>query len=103
LKPTAQSTQQKWRLVCEGKAPFNIPMGVTTIGRGEERELQIFDVKVSRLHAELHASSESLALIDLNSTNGTFVNGERLPAHQLTVIKPKDELRFGNTSFICQD
>jgi hypothetical protein len=103
LTPAAHSIQHRWRLVCEGRAPFHIPMGVTTIGRGEQRDLQIFDVKVSRLHAELHATPENLDLVDLNSTNGTFVNGERLPANQAYAIKPSDELRFGNTRFVCQD
>lgn len=103
LSPAAQPIKSGWGLVREGKAPFEIPNGVTTIGRGAERDLQVVDVKVSRLHAELHATSENLELIDLNSTNGTFVNGERLPAHQSTVIKPNDELRFGNTRFVCQD
>jgi molecular chaperone DnaK (HSP70) len=103
LKSVAQPNLSRWKLMRGDSKPVDICLGVTTIGRGEENGLQIRDIKVSRLHAELHATSENLILVDLNSTNGTFVNGERLPANQPVEIKPNDELRFGNTRFICQD
>ena len=100
--PAAQQEMSSWRLVRADESPIQLPFGITTVGRGNERELQIFDPKVSRLHAELRATAEGLELIDLGSTNGTFVNSERLPPNIPRQLKPGDELLFGKTGFICQ-
>ena len=97
----AQQNISGWTLVGANDKIVNLPFGVTTIGRANERELQIVDVKASRLHAKLRASSEGLTLIDLNSTNGSFVNEVRISSNQPIILKPGDELRFGSTKFIC--
>ena len=50
---------------------------------------------VSRVHAALRRSEDVLAVIDLGSTNGTFLNGQRLPAHQPRLVRDGDEIRLG--------
>ena len=72
------------------------------MGRGEESDLRLEDIKVSRLHAELRVSSDSLEVVDLGSTNGTFVNRKPIPAHANQSLQAGDEIHFGKTRFVCQ-
>lgn len=50
---------------------------------------------VSRLHASLEMRNDTLLICDLGSSNGTFVNNLRLPAHQPHLLRDGDEVRFG--------
>ena len=50
---------------------------------------------VSRLHAAIYRSKHTLSLSDLGSSNGTFLNGERLRPQQTRVLRDGDEVRFG--------
>ena len=51
---------------------------------------------VSRSHASIQATSTGFVLIDLDSTNGTILNGYRLPPNQPYPLKNGDEVRFGD-------
>ena len=51
---------------------------------------------VSREHATIQATGEGFVLIDLNSTNGTLLNGYRLPPNQPYPLSSGDEVRFGD-------
>jgi pSer/pThr/pTyr-binding forkhead associated (FHA) protein len=75
------------------RALFRIaPGSVKTIGRATGAEF-ILDVPlVSRLHCQLTATDGSLAVKDLDSTNGTFVNGKRITSAQ---ILSGDRLQVG--------
>lgn len=65
------------------------------IGRHPSCELSIRQDDVSRRHAEVRCEDGSFVLYDLQSTNGTFVNGERLEgAHRLC---PGDRVEVGST------
>jgi pSer/pThr/pTyr-binding forkhead associated (FHA) protein len=66
----------------------------TTVGR-DDCDVVLTDPEVSRRHAVLVASSDGLAIEDLGSTNGTWVNGERIARPE--PIRAGDEVRFGNT------
>lgn len=50
---------------------------------------------ISRQHAALVAKSTQLMVVDLNSGNGTFLNGTRLPPHQETPLRGEDHLLLG--------
>lgn len=63
------------------------------IGRDPASDLHIQDIEVSRRHARLIAQSSGFVLEDLGSTNGTFVNGQRV--RTVTVLRPGDEIRLG--------
>ncbi len=52
--------------------------GALTIGRGSSAGISFNNAHISREHAKLFVSSGNLWLLDLNSANGTFVNGKRL-------------------------
>lgn len=67
------------------------------IGRSEDCALVLSSDDASRQHAEFCFANESLVLRDLGSTNGTFVNHNRIQAEELIVNG--DVLHFGNTEY----
>src|SRR4051795_10842424 len=59
------------------------------------------DSEISRVHARVfHDPSGRLIVEDLGSTNGTFVNGNRISGQQ--ALNPGDQLRFGQTSLTVE-
>jgi pSer/pThr/pTyr-binding forkhead associated (FHA) protein len=66
----------------------------TTIGR-EGCDITLSDPDVSRRHAEIEIAAGELSIVDLGSTNGTFVNGDRID--QQRRLRDGDEVRIGST------
>ena len=67
-----------------------------TVGKLRESvQMQIEDESVSRLHARFTQQDEAVILQDLDSTNGTRVNGKRLLAGEEAIIRRNDEIQFG--------
>jgi pSer/pThr/pTyr-binding forkhead associated (FHA) protein len=67
-----------------GRVMFRVPPDeVKTIGRSTGAQFFLDAPLVSRLHCQLTAVSGSLEVKDLDSTNGTFVNGRRVSASEL--------------------
>jgi len=64
----------------------------TTIGRVEDNTFQIAEPSVSSHHCEVLLRGNDVAVKDLNSTNGTFINGEKITEAPL---KPGQILRLG--------
>jgi len=64
----------------------------TTVGRVEDNSFQIAEPSVSSHHAELLLRGNDVIVRDLNSTNGTFINGEKVTESS---IKPGQILRLG--------
>jgi pSer/pThr/pTyr-binding forkhead associated (FHA) protein len=54
-----------------------------------------FDKGVSRIHAALIRQDATLTLLDLDSSNGTLINGRRVSPHQPRVVQDGDEITFG--------
>jgi pSer/pThr/pTyr-binding forkhead associated (FHA) protein len=65
----------------------------TTIGRVEDNLFQIAEPSVSSHHCEVHLHGDEVLIRDLNSTNGTFINGEKITE---STLKPGQTLRLGN-------
>jgi pSer/pThr/pTyr-binding forkhead associated (FHA) protein len=62
------------------EAPFTfriLPGNIKTIGRAPRADFIVDAALVSRLHCRLTAGAAEIEVVDLESTNGTFVNGER--------------------------
>lgn len=53
------------------------------------------DKGVSRRHATVNRRDGSLAIVDAGSHNGTFLNGQRLVAHQPRILRDGDDIRLG--------
>ena len=64
----------------------------TTIGRVEDNTFQIADASVSSHHCEVHLRGNDIFIRDLNSTNGSFINNEKITEQ---VLKPGQTLRLG--------
>src|SRR5580658_2726583 len=65
----------------------------TTVGRVEDNAFQIAEPSVSSRHCEILLRGADIVVKDLNSTNGTFINGEKIAEG---VLKPGQTLRLGN-------
>jgi pSer/pThr/pTyr-binding forkhead associated (FHA) protein len=77
---------------------FRIPAGtVKTVGRATGAEFIVDAALVSRLHCQLTATPDSLQVKDLDSTNGTFVNGKRVRTAEL---HDGDRLSVGRVDLI---
>ena len=79
----------------DAKQPFLfriIPGNVKTIGRAPRADFIVDAALVSRLHCRLAAGAGEIEAVDLESTNGTYVNGERVARGTL---KHGDKLRIG--------
>ena len=59
------------------------PGAVKTVGRAPRADFIVDAAMVSRLHCRLTAEDHRLEVVDLDSTNGTFVNGESIQEKQL--------------------
>jgi hypothetical protein len=79
-------------------APFAIA-GATRVGRSRECDIFLVDPSVSRVHALLDVREGQLVVRDAGSTNGTFVNGERV---QLRALQPGDCVAFGKTEMLVE-
>jgi hypothetical protein len=79
---------------------FDLSVERTTVGRLEDNTLQIPDPSVSSHHAEILLRGTEILVRDLNSTNGTFVNGEKISE---TVLQPGQVLRFGQVELKIDD
>ncbi len=67
-----------------------------TVGKLKESvQMCIEDASISRLHARFMQQDEAVILQDLDSTNGTWVNGKKLTAGEEAVIRRNDEIQFG--------
>jgi pSer/pThr/pTyr-binding forkhead associated (FHA) protein len=68
------------------------PGSIKTVGRATRADFIVDAPLVSRLHCRLESDADELEVIDLSSTNGTFVNGKRIKrAH----LRTGDRLRVG--------
>ena len=73
--------------------------GMKTVGRTPRADFILDAPLVSRLHCRLEAGDNSLEVIDLSSTNGTYVNGKRVKRARLT---SGDRLRVGRVELTVE-
>ena len=84
-------------LIVEGVKVFPLKDAVVNVGRRLENHLVIDDPRISRNHAQLRAINGRYVLFDLNSTGGTFVNGQRTSQ---TVLYPGDVISLAGVALI---
>jgi hypothetical protein len=71
----------------------------TETGEVPDVNLEEFDAQkmgVSRRHAAILVEDDGLKVMDLGSANSTYINGQKLFAHQTRILRDGDELRLGN-------
>lgn len=80
----------------EPDTTFRLKAGaVKTVGRAERADFVLDAALVSRLHCRLSAAADNVEVVDLKSTNGTFVNGKRV---QKARLGDGDTLRVGRVT-----
>jgi len=90
-----------WALVVE-RGPraglsFVLGEGETTAGRDPESDIFLEDITVSRRHCKFVVEADVLRVVDMGSTNGTYVNGER---RDDATLKTSDEVIVGKFHLI---
>lgn len=75
------------------RLPVSAPL---LVGRGADNHLFLDDARISRQHARIAPEREGCVLYDLDSANGTFVNGVPVRRH---VLAPNDVVSFGDFTF----
>ena len=71
---------------------YDLNADKTTVGRVEDNTMQIAEASVSSHHCEILVKGDEVLIKDLNSTNGTFISGEKISEG---VLKPGQILRLG--------
>jgi hypothetical protein len=84
-------------LIVEGSRTYPLRQAVINIGRRTDNHLILDDPRISRSHAQLRAIRGHYILFDLNSTGGTYVNGQRIVQQQL---KPGDVISLAGYALI---
>ncbi|MBP6178138.1 MAG: DUF3662 domain-containing protein [Anaerolineales bacterium] len=84
-------------LIVEGVKVFPLVLPVVNIGRRLDNQLIIDDPRVSRNHAQLRSIKGRYVVFDLNSTGGTFVNGQRTSQ---SVLYPGDVISLAGVALI---
>jgi hypothetical protein len=94
----AKRTRTRYRLVpAQPLMPaIALSIGILTVGRGDDNDVVLPDPEVSRRHARIECHGQACTVVDLGSTNRTWVNGV---AVEQAGIEPGDELRFGGVRF----
>src|SRR5688572_30826144 len=77
---------------------FELTAPLITLGRDIINDITISDPEMSRQHCQLTRTDDGYTLEDLNSTNGTFINGERLAGSRS--LKNGDNIGFGETVLV---
>ena len=73
-----------------------------TLGRSPSSPIQLDDKEISRKHVRLELAGTKVAVVDLGSSNGTFVNGVRLKENESRILKPGDKLVLPGVEFLVQ-
>ncbi len=76
---------------------YELTTPVTMLGRGTDCDLRLVDPGVSRHHAELRVEGSEVVLVDLGSTNGTFINGQ--PVRRV-VLADGTQITLGRTTLV---
>lgn len=93
-KPNVQTIPQITIIAGAENVGKSFPVnGTISIGRSHTNQVILRDAKVSRQHAEIKMRDNECILIDLNSSNGSMVNGQKIHEH---ILSPNDEIQIGD-------
>jgi two-component system, cell cycle response regulator len=99
-KPGTRDRDRAYLIVLAGSAVgemYKISKDETTIGRGSQADIQVIDEGISRRHASIRLDGDKVVIADLGSTNGTFLNGERVATQALS---DGDKIQVGSTTIL---
>jgi putative peptide zinc metalloprotease protein len=81
-------------------AEYSLMKDEISIGRGEDNDVVIPHASVSRQHARLMRCDGGFELMDLNSTNGSYVDDRQI--HGSALVSAGSRLRLGDIQFVLQ-
>ncbi len=87
------SARRSWRVELQSNR--------TTVGKASENDIALDDPSVSHLHAVLERFSAGWCVTDLGSSNGTWLNGERIWSSRR--VRHDDEIRIGQTRLLFRE
>lgn len=79
---------------------YELKVDKTTVGRLEDNAFQIAEASISSHHCEILLKGDDVVIKDLESTNGTFVDGEKISE---SVLKPGQVLKLGQVELRLQN
>src|SRR5215207_6324862 len=77
-----------------GSQRYEFQKAEVTIGRLDGNDIVLVKGNVSKAHSRIVSKDGKFVVVDLRSTNGTFVNGKKITAPQ--VVRPADEIHIGD-------
>ncbi|MGE5102334.1 MAG: adenylate/guanylate cyclase domain-containing protein [Deltaproteobacteria bacterium] len=84
----------------DGAQSFDLPSGMPlVVGRAPASDIPVVDPTISRRHAEVECNENRVVVRDLGSSNGTFLNGNRVDT---AVVSVGDTITFGKVGFTLQ-
>lgn len=102
--PTIRATMPAFALASLAGQIIAIPdcERAVTLGRAANNAIVVADAGVSSRHAQLQWQGGALHITDLDSTNGSFVNGEKLAPNVARRLQVGDRLRLGKLDFVLR-
>jgi hypothetical protein len=83
--------------------PLDPTAGVVRIGRALDNDVSISNQRISRYHAQLRWVESAWLVYDLDSTNGTYVDGERVFPSQPRPLRAGASLRLGDHELVVRE
>lgn len=85
-------------ITTQGEQRIPLARMEVSVGRAPDNDIVLPDALVSGHHARLTRTPQGWSIIDLGSSNGTWVKGGRLPAHTATLLQPGEPVLMGRCS-----
>ncbi|MDE4454646.1 FHA domain-containing protein [Psychrobacter sp. DAB_AL62B] len=96
------AAKDTWQLKALTEALGDLTLTITdslSVGRGNDNDVVLGSKQISRNHAVLSVLNGKLYVKDLNSSNGTFINDERIETNESKYLEADDTLGFSSFSF----